>query len=510
MNGEPRRLAGHGEPRRCARMLAGLALLASGLILGVAGGYWAAARLGGRADAPGAAAESEQLYTCGMHPNVIQKGPGECPICHMKLTPMKRSEGEEAPARGPKERKVLYWRSPMHPDVVSDAPGKDPMGMDLVPVYADESESPVGHTVRIDPVTIQNMGLRTTRVKRGPLVRSIRTVGRVDYNEQALYYINTKFDGWIEKLHVDQTGVQVEPGQPLFDVYAPRLYAAQEEFLAALRGIERLSESTLVEARQQAQRLLDAARVQLQYFDVSDEQIESLRQSRQIQKTLTIYSPARGIVTEKMALEGMYLMPGARLYTIADLSRVWVYLDIYEYQLPWVRVGQEARMTLPYVPGREFLGHVVYIYPYLEKTTRVIKVRLEFENPNLELKPGMYANVTLRSDLERSALLIPREACLDSGKRQVAFLDLGGGRFQPRELDVGVEAEDGWVEVRSGLDEGDRVVSSGQFLLDAESKLREAIAKMGAAQPAAAAPTPAEHADHEAPSRLSPPGGHQH
>lgn len=465
-----------------------IVILASLLVGGLAGGaaVWRAAQRGiipsaGRASGPAASAESaseaEQLYTCGMHPNVIQRGPGECPICHMKLTPLKQSDDDHA-AAGPRERKVLYWRSSMLPDVVSDKPGKDPMGMDLVPVYADESESPAGKTIKIDPVTIQNMGIRTAAVKRGPLARTIRTVGRVDYNEQSLYFINTKFEGWIETLYVDQTGAQVERDQPLFDVYSPRLYAAQEEFLAAQRGIERLAGSTLPEAREESRRLLGAARKQLEYFDVSEDQIEALARSKQIQKTLTIHSPARGIVTEKSALEGVYLTPGMRLYTIADLSKVWVYVDVYEYQLPWVRVGQEARMTLPYVPGREFVGHVVYIYPYLEQMARVVKVRLEFENPTLELKPGMYANVTLRADLDRDALLIPREAYLDSGLRKVAFVDLGGGKFQPREVDVGVEAEEGWVEVRQGLDEGDRVVTSGQFLLDAESKLKEAIAKM--------------------------------
>ncbi|MEP0846030.1 MAG: efflux RND transporter periplasmic adaptor subunit [Phycisphaerae bacterium] len=455
------------------------------------------------------ASDAEQLYTCGMHPNVIQRGPGGCPICHMKLTPLRQSDDERAAATGPRERKVLYWRSPMHPDVVSDKPGKDPMGMDLVPVYADESESPAGKTITIDPVTIQNMGIRTATVKRGPLARTIRTVGRVDYNEQSLYFINTKFEGWIETLYVDQTGAQVERDQPLFDVYSPRLYAAQEEFLAAQRGIERMAGSTLPEAREEAQRLLGAARKQLEYFDVSEDQIEALARSKQIQKTLTIHSPARGIVTEKTALDGAYLTPGMRLYTIADLSKVWVYVDVYEYQLPWVRVGQEARMTLPYVPGREFVGHVVYLYPYLEQMTRVVKVRLEFENPSLELKPGMYASVTLRADLDRDALLIPREAYLDSGLRKVAFVDLGGGRFQPREIDVGVEAEEGWVEVRHGLDEGDRVVTSGQFLLDAESKLKEAIAKMLEAEPSKTPPLTSRHADDDAP-KPRPAPGHQH
>lgn len=501
------------NPRtRSGRVVVWLLVVVACAGAGAAGGFWAASRLHGATDdgngRPGGGNGTGQLYTCGMHPQVIQEGPGDCPICHMKLTPLRADADEDA--AGPVERKVLYWRSPMHPEQVSDRPARDSMGMEMVPVYADESEPAAGRTVRIDPGTVQNMGVRTTRVARGPLARTIRTVGRVDYDERTLFYVNTKFEGWIEKLHVDQTGVQVERGEPLFDVYSPALYSAQEELLAGLRGLERLSEATLPEAHEQARQLVEAARTRLRYFDVSDDQIAEIERTREIQKTLTIRSPARGIVTEKMALEGMYLSPGMRLYAIADLSRVWVYVDIYEYQLPWVRVGQGAQMTLPYVHGRDFTGSVTYVYPYLDERTRVVRVRLEFENPALALKPGMYATVTLRADLDRSALLIPREAYIDSGTRKITFLDLGDGRYQPREIRTGVEAEDGLVEVQYGLDEGDSIVVSGQFLLDAESKLREALAKMRAAR----APAPEEPARPglERPAERGPamPSGHVH
>lgn len=495
---------------RAARVLAWLIVSLVMLAVGGAGGFWAATRFGSGQTSAEASADSEQLYTCGMHPNVIQKGPGECPICHMKLTPLRAGDDDGGGTlSGPQERKVLYWRAPMDPSYVSEKPGKSPMGMDLVPVYADEAEPATGKTITIDPVTIQNMGIRTATIERGPLVKTIRTVGRVDYDEQTLFFINTKFEGWIEKLHVDQTGVQVEKGDPLFEVYSPALYSAQEEFLAALRGVERLSESTIPEALEQSRRLVDAARTRLKYYDVSDDQVEQLARSREIQKTLTIHSPARGIVTEKMALEGMHLMPGMRLYAIADLAKVWVYVDIYEYQSPWVRIGQEARMSLPYVPNREFVGRVTYVYPYLDKQTRVIKVRLEFANPTLELKPAMYANVTLRADLDRNALLIPREAFIDSGMRKVAFVALAGGKFQPRDIQTGVEAEDGLVEVQYGLDEGDRIVTSGQFLLDAESKLKEAIAKMLESQSSAPA---SDHRGHDMPAEAEKPmpTGHVH
>jgi Cu(I)/Ag(I) efflux system membrane fusion protein len=466
---------------RPGRVWITLVFVAAALIVGGGGGFWIARQSSGGTRAGQGAAEGakdEQLYTCGMHPNVIQKGPGECPICHMKLTPLKQTKAADRkdPAGGPQERKILYWRAPMDPSYISDKPGKSPMGMDLVPVYADEVVA--GPEITIDPATIQNMGIRTTTVRRGHLTKTIRTVGRVDYNEEGLTFINTKFEGWIERLYVNETGVQVNKGDPLFDVYSPKLYSAQEEYLAALRGVARLSESTMPEAREQAEQLVEASRVQLKYFDISDAQIDELRRTQELKKTLTIHSPASGIATEKMALEGMYVKPGMRLYTLADLSTVWVYVDVYEYELPWIHVGQDAEMKLPYIPDRVYHGQVRYIYPYLEEKTRVIHVRLAFPNPELALKPGMYASVVLDSELDRQAVLIPREGYIDSGIRQVAFLALPGGTFQPRNIEVGVQAEDDMVEVRQGLEPGDEVVVSGQFLLDSESKLREAIEKM--------------------------------
>ncbi len=471
--------------RREARVLTTVLVGVVALIVGLAGGRWWLNRSSDAASGqPTAAGDAsaggdEQWYTCGMHPNVLQKQPGDCPICHMKLTPLKKAdEGGQASGGRTTERRVLYWRAPMDPNYISETPGKSPMGMDLVPVYADDDESPSAHTIRIDPVTIQNMGIRTGVIRRGPLVKVIRTVGRIDYNEQSVAFINTKFKGWIERLYVDQTGQHIAKGQELFEIYSPELYAAQEEYLAATRNLPLMEGSTFPPAIEDAARLVDAAVTKLKYMDVSDEQIAGIRDAKKVEKTLTIHSPAEGIVTEKMAIEGMYVMPGMRLFTVADLSRIWVYVDIYEYQLPWVYVGQPARMTLPYVAGREFVGKVVYVYPYLEPQTRVIKVRLEFENPDLELKPGMYANVKLESELSRQALLIPREAYIDSGERKVAFVDRGGGKFEPRDIQTGVEAEDGMVEVLYGLDEGEVVVTSGQFLLDGESKLKEAVAKM--------------------------------
>lgn len=453
------------------------------LAIGVAGGSWfIGSRQAGGQMAQSSAAEpaaDDVWYTCGMHPQVLQREPGICPICNMKLTPMKQGGADdEAAPSGPQERKVLYWRSPMHPDFVSDRPGKDFMGHDLVPVYSDEGETVGGQVIRIDPVTIQNMGVRTERVRRVPLVKTIRTVGRIDYDEQTLVYVDTKFEGWIEKLYVNETGQKVQKGDPLFDVYSPDVYSAQVEYVSAIRKQPTLERSTFADAAEDARRMVDAARLKLEYFDVPPEQIERLQKTLMPEKTVQIDSPADGIVAEKMALEGMRIMPGMRFYTIADLSRVWVYVDIYEYQLPWVHVGQTATMTLPYIPDKVFRGTVTYIYPYLQKQTRVIKVRLEFPNPTQELKPDMYANVVLEGLLKDEAVLVPREGFIDSGTRKVAFVDRGNGKFEPRDIQVGVEGEGGMVEVLVGLEAGDVVVTSGQFLLDSESKLKEAVAKM--------------------------------
>ena len=453
--------------------------------VGVGGGLWissqrdAGSALSEDGASAGATTKKDVWYTCGMHPQVLQREPGDCPICGMKLTPRKDDTGdEEEAASGPEQRKILYWRAPMNPGFISDSPGKSPMGMDLVPVYADAGETTTGSVIRIDPVTIQNMGIRTARIRRGPLIKVIRTLGRVDYDEQRVVYVDTKISGWIENLYVDETGQEVRKGDPLFSVYSPELFTAQTEYIQSLHRLPKLLKSTSPETALDAQAMVEAAKNKLKYYDVSDAQINLLEQTGKPEKAVTIYSPADGIVTEKMANEGMQIRPGMKFYTIADLSRVWVYVDIYEYQLPWIRVGQDAVMVLPYVPDKVFRGKVVYIYPYLEKETRVIKVRLEFDNPTLELKPEMYANVTLEAKLRDNAILIPREAYIDSGRRKLAFVDIGKGKFEPRDIQTGVEGEGEKVEVLYGLDAGEVVVTSGQFLLDAESKLKEAVAKM--------------------------------
>jgi membrane fusion protein, copper/silver efflux system len=414
--------------------------------------------------------EAKTLYTCGMHPNVIQDQPGNCPICGMKLTLIKRSTGG-APAAGSGERKLKYYKSTMIPGEVRETPGKDSMGMDMVPVYEDEAAAADAATISIDPVTIQNMGIRAATVTRGPLRRVIRTVGTIDYNEPALADVTTKFRGWIEKLYVDATGKQVHRGEPLFEIYSPELYSAQTEYLLALRG----APATDPEGRNA---MLESARLKLKFFDISDEQVAELEKTRQPTKTLRVAAPIDGFVTEKMVVEGMMTEAGMRLYRLADLGLVWVYAEVYEQDLPFIQLGQEALVTLSYLSDRQFRGRVTYIYPTVDEKTRTARVRMEFHNPGYLLKPGMFASVQLRAELELSALLVPDMAILRSGEKNTVFVALDGGNFDPRTVTLGPRAEDDMYQVLSGLTDGERVVTSGQFMLDSESQLREAIQKM--------------------------------
>jgi Cu(I)/Ag(I) efflux system membrane fusion protein/cobalt-zinc-cadmium efflux system membrane fusion protein len=376
-------------------------------------------------------------------------------------------------------KKIKYWVAPMDPTYIRNEPGKSPMGMDLVPVYEDEGgEKTPTSTIRIDPVTIQNMGIRTASVVRKPVTKTIRTFGNVTYDETRLASVNTKFSGWIERLHVNFVGEQVRRGQPLFDIYSPELVTAQEEFLLALDARRSLGDSDFPSVRDSSHRLLAAARKRLQYWDMSAAQIKRLETTGQVRKAITIFSPAGGVVIKKNALEGQFVQAGANQYEIADLSTVWVDVAIYEYELPYVRQGMPARMELSYIPGERFHGEVLYIYPYLSKETRTVRLRLAFPNPDLRLKPDMYANIRLEAELSGPSLVIPQEAVIDTGVRKVVFVSQSKGRFEPREVKIGVEVNGHQYQVLKGLDAGEEIVISAQFMLDSESRLREAVQKM--------------------------------
>lgn len=376
-------------------------------------------------------------------------------------------------------KKIKYWTSPMDPTYISDESGKSPMGMDLVPVYEEEGEEkePVS-TIRIDPVTMQNMGVRLGRVQQKTLIKNIRTVGNITFDETKIFTVNTKFNGWIEKLYVDFVGEDVKKGQPLFDIYSPELVTGQEEYLLALNQYESLSNSSYPRIRKGAQRLLEASRTRLRFWDLTEAQIEQIGKTGKTKKTVTVYSPATGVVTKKIAFKGHYVKAGAHQFEIVNLSTVWVAVDVYEYELPWVKKGMAAEMELSYIPGKRFKGKVLFIYPYLEPKTRTAKLRLAFPNPGYRLKPGMYADIYLKSVIAIDSLVIPQEAVIDSGVRKIVFVAIGKGKFQPRDVNIGLEGNENEFQVLAGLSEGEEIVLSAQFMLDSESRLREAIQKM--------------------------------
>jgi len=454
------------------------------LAMALGAGYWAGASRhdhgSDSAGKPAAGAEATK-WTCGMHPFIIQDEPGICPICNMELTPLKPGTG----GQGGDEKQVKHWVSPMDPTYVREEPGKDYMGHDLVPVYEGGSSG----SVAVDPVIQQSMGVRMATAETRDLNRSLRTVGLVTFDEARQYAVTSKVEGWIERLYVNQSGQPVRKGQPLLEIYSPDLVTAQQEYLIALESSRSLTQSPFPEVAGGGQRLLDAARSRLRYWDISDAQISQLEKTGQVKKSLTLFSPYGGIVTMKKALQGMRVMAGEELLQVADLSQVWVNADIYEQDLPWIKVGQVARVELPYAPGRVLEGKVDYIYPYLAGETRTVKARVVFANPGLELKPEMYANLQIATSPARDVLAIPVDAVLRSGQKSVVFVSLGEGKFDPRSVETGVSGDEGYVEIRSGLHPGDQVVTSAQFMLDSESKLREAIAKMMEPQaPAAATP----------------------
>ncbi len=367
--------------------------------------------------------ESAALYTCGMHPNVVQDHPGTCPICGMDLTPV-RGGGDETPA---------------------------------------ESAS---RGVSIDPAVVQNMGARVEPARRQTVFRHVRSIGEVEVGEDQISVVNLRFSGWVEKIHVDKTGDPVEKGQTLIEIYSPELVGAQEEYLLALR------------TQGPGSALARSARRKFKLWDVSDREIDAIAKSGKVRREFPTRSPRSGFVLHKNVVEGARVKAGEDLYRIGDLSRIWVTVEVYEFDAPWVEVGQPAQMELSYEQGKVLEGKVAYIYPTLNEVSRTLTVRLEFENPGIRLKPGMFATVYIQFRRVDDVLAIPTEAIIDSGRRKIVFVSVGDGRFEPREIVTGLTGDHHVTEILSGLEEGDDVVVSGQFLIDSESQLQEAIRKM--------------------------------
>ncbi len=385
--------------------------------------------------------------------------------------------GQVATQPAETKREPLFYRSPMNPDVTSDVPAKGPMGMDYIPVYADDEASGPPGTVSIDPVTIQNIGVRTAIAKVGTIARQIHTLGRVDYDEQRITRLHPKTQGWVEELRIGTTGAAIDNDEILLSIYSPQLVSSQREYLLALNNLETLGDSPFEDVRRGAAELVETSLERLRLMDVPEHQIQELTDSREVSKFLHIHSPANGIVVNVGVRNGQFITPQTEMYMIADLSAVWVFVDIFEEELPWVNVGDQAEMRVTAVPGSVLTGELTSIYPYEDRNTRTIKAPLEFDTKDLLLKPNTFADVTIQASPRENVVIVPSEAIVRSGLREQVFVVREPGKFEPRLVEIGLSGG-GFTEIRSGIAGGEEVVVSAQFLIDSESKLREAALKM--------------------------------
>ena len=473
-----------------------LGLVALGLIAGVGGTMLL--RPGAQDkhphEAASASAPKKQMYQCPMHPQIIMDHPGDCPICGMALVPMESDV--------PKDKgKLVFYRSPMNPSLTSQVPMKDEMGMDYVPVYEGELKGEgtgldTHSAVKIDHERQQLIGLKTEKVAEGTVSGEFRALGRVAVDETRVRKVNVKVEGFVEKLFVDFVGKPVAKGQPLFSLYSPEFVSAQREYLLALKTQKALAGGSL---QSSGGDLLESARRRLTLWDVPKEAIDNLEKTGEVQRALTLRSPISGVVTVKNVVEGARITPADILFEITDLSRVWVLVDVYEAELGRAKVGMPAELTIQSAPGKTFKGRVAFVDPIMDPKTRTAKARVEFANPKGELKPEMFGDVVLKGQ-GRKGILVPLDAVLDAGTTKVAFVALGDGKFEPREITTGATVGEK-VEIRSGLKAGEDVVVRANFLVDSESRLKAALAHLSQKG--------ASTEGQKAPSQPAP-SGHQH
>lgn len=380
-----------------------------------------------------------------------------------------------AAGKGADGRRILYYRNPMGLPDTSPVPKKDPMGMDYIAVYEGEEKDAGGAPgeVKISTARVQKLGVKVEPATLRTLDRTVRAVGRVEPDERRTYAISPKFEGYVERLHVNVTGQAVARGAPLFEAYSPELVSAQREYAIAIQGLETLKGADSA-ARGGMQQLAESALARLRNWDVGEDQVRALAASGEARRTLTFRSPVAGIVTEKKAVQGMRFMAGEALYQVTDLTSVWVIADVFEQDIGLLRTGAAAQVRINAYPDRTFTGRVTYVYPTLKAETRTIPVRVELSNPGLALKPGMFADVNVSVGAGTRVLAVPASAVIDSGVRRIVIVQREEGRFEPRPVETGAWGPD-HVEIRKGVQEGEKVVVAANFLIDAESNLKAAI-----------------------------------
>ncbi|MBE9527210.1 MAG: efflux RND transporter periplasmic adaptor subunit [Proteobacteria bacterium] len=399
-------------------------------------------------------------YVCPMHGNIIKSEPGSCPICGMDLVEQV-AEAETTNSQS-SEKKILYWVAPMDANYRRDKPGQSPMGMDLVPVYAESDEVDVD-VVKINSAVQQNIGVKTTKVSRGDLWRKIKTVGYVDYDEDLISHIHIRTEGWIEKLQVRAVGDRVKKDQLLMTIYSPELIRAQQDFIRVLSH--------------DGQSLSYAAERNLIALGMSKRQIKVLRKTKKVTQTINLYAPQNGVIKRLSVRDGMYVTPSNELMSIVDLSSVWIQTNVFESQSSWIKEGQDMQAVLTAYPQQQWQGKVDYIYADLDPVTRSLKVRLQVANKDFKLKKEMYAEVYINAGQIKNALIIPKQAVIRDGQDERVIVSLGQGSFRAQLIKTDAEIDD-QIVVLSGLKEGDEIVTSAQFLIDSEASLKASFARM--------------------------------